>query len=347
MTNLELQDQILKHALDLQRLSAHDEAQALQIIRDMENELKQLLATAEFAPGKQREIQALIKQAEDIIKAHYDDVAGVVDLKGIAVVVAEKTVDVLQDVLPSVAMPSAERLASLAKEVLIEGSPAKAWWAKQSEDTAFKFAAQVREGMLLDETQEQIVARVVGRGDEVGILDAARRNVRSLVHSSVMTAANNARLATFRKNMAPGDTLCWLSTLDTRTCGQCMALDGAQWDADGEPVNGNTIEWNGGAPAHFGCRCTLSLRPGLSALAALVGQDEVDAVMNSGGRASSKGPTGDDTSMAGFLSRLSQAEQDEMLGVGRAKLWRGGVITLRDLVSGTGRELSLSELRAR
>lgn len=345
MTETDLHDAILKHALELQRLSAHEEAEALAIIREMEDELKRLLATASLTDAKKREVEAIIKEAEAIIAKHYDDVASAADIRGITVVVAEKTVDILRDILPAVSMPSAERLASLSRDVLIDGAPSSAWWARQSEDTVFRFARQVREGVLLGETQEQIVGRIVGRDDDPGILDSSRRNVRSLVHSSVMTAANFARLETYRKNMKDGDTLFWMATLDGRVCAQCIALDGAQWDRDGNPVKGNDIAWNGGPPAHFGCRCTLSMRPGLSALAALV--PEAEDLLNAGGRASSLGPTGPDTSMQGFLSRLSVAEQDEMLGKGRAKLWRDGKITLRDLVSGTGRELSLAELRAR
>lgn len=347
MSEQELTDAILRNALELQRLSAHEEAAALEIIAELEAELKQLLATVDLAAARKREVEALIKQAREAIDARYAVVAGQVDMQGIIAVVAEKTVAAIEPIIAQAAMPSAARIASLATNVLIDGAPSAAWWAKQAEDTAFRFAQQVREGVLLSETMEQITARIVGRGDEPGILDTARRNVRALVHSSVMTASNYARLETFRKNMAEGDTLRWLSTLDTRTCAQCMALDGVEWDRDGEPVNGNTILWNGGPPAHWSCRCTISLKPSLKGLRALVGDEAIDKVMNSGGRASSKGPTGPDTSMAGFLSRLSKEEQDEMLGPGRADLWRAGKITLRDLVSGTGRELTLDQIRAR
>ena len=36
---------------------------------------------------------------------------------------------------------------------------------------------------------------------------------------------------------------------------------------------------------------------------------------------------------------------DEQLGAGRAQLWREGKITLKDLLDGKGRELTLDELR--
>ena len=48
-----------------------------------------------------------------------------------------------------------------------------------------------------------------------------------------------------------------------------------------------------------------------------------------------------------WLATLSQAEQDDVLGKGRADLYRRKVITKADLVNQRGRVLTLAELRAR
>jgi hypothetical protein len=48
-----------------------------------------------------------------------------------------------------------------------------------------------------------------------------------------------------------------------------------------------------------------------------------------------------------FIRGLSPEEQDDILGDGRADLWRRGVITKADLVNQRGRVLTLRELRAR
>ncbi|MGL5005601.1 MAG: hypothetical protein ACRDAM_21960, partial [Casimicrobium sp.] len=53
-------------------------------------------------------------------------------------------------------------------------------------------------------------------------------------------------------------------------------------------------------------------------------------------------PTG---SFEEFIASLSPAEQEELLGKGRAELWRRGVITKTDLVNQRGRELTLRQLR--
>jgi hypothetical protein len=53
------------------------------------------------------------------------------------------------------------------------------------------------------------------------------------VHSSVMSAANDARLATFRRNARFIKGVRWLATLDGHVCVRCAALDGQAWDLDG------------------------------------------------------------------------------------------------------------------
>ena len=63
-------------------------------------------------------------------------------------------------------------------------------------------------------------------------------------------------------------------------------------------------------------------------------------------RASMDGQVPAATTFEQFLSGKSEAWQDTYLGKGKAKLWRDGKITLSDMVSGTGRELTLDELAA-
>jgi hypothetical protein len=129
MSEIELRDAILRHALQLQRLSAGNEAQADAILRDLERELKALLNSQTLSEADKRTIQRLISEADDIIKPAYAKVAATTDTHALAVVVAEHTVQALEDVLPATfTMPTVERLASLTKDVLIDGAPSSAWW---------------------------------------------------------------------------------------------------------------------------------------------------------------------------------------------------------------------------
>jgi hypothetical protein len=63
-----------------------------------------------------------------------------------------------------------------------------------------------------------------------------------------------------------------------------------------------------------------------------------------GTRASSFGQVDANITFDQYLSRLPKTTQDDMLGVGRAELWRDGKISLSQLLDGRGRELTLKQL---
>lgn len=341
MSEIELQDAILRHSLELMRLSAGEQAKAETILRELERELKLLLQSRELSAASRAEIKALIVEAEGIINPAYATAAKALDTHALALIVAERTVNVIEDVIPAnVLRPTAETLASLTKDVLIDGAPSSAWWAKQGEDTAFKFAAQVRQGVINGEANERIVQRIVGRDGEPGIMEVARRNARALVHSSVMSAANDARLATYRKNGKLIAGVRWLATLDGHVCPRCAALDGMAWNLDGEKLTGTKVEFQQ-PPIHWNDRCVLSPIPKSFRDIGL----NIDEPTDEGQRASSLGPVAGGTTFDAFFKRLSAAQQDAQFGHGRAALFRAGKITVRDLVNARGRELTLEELR--
>lgn len=339
MSEIELRDAILRHSLQLQRLSAGQEAEAERILRELEAELKMLLQSQTLSEADKRTIQHLIAEADKAIDARYAALATSVDTQAIALIVAQKTVAALEDVLPvAIGAPTPERIASLTRDVLIEGSPLSEWWKAQRDSVAMKFAAEVRQGVIAGETNEQIVRRIAGGRVETGLMDIARRHARTLVHSSVMSAANNARLAVYRKNSRFIAGVRWLSTLDSRVCTRCAALDGSAWDLDGQPLKDTSVSFIL-PPAHVSCRCVASPIPktfrdlGLNI-------DEPKA----GTRASSEGQIAATTTFEDFLKRQPASFVERTLGKRRAEMFLKGKITLRDLISGTGRELTLEEL---
>lgn len=340
MSEIELRDAILRHSLQILRVSAGEEAVVEEILRQLERDLRKMLESRSLNTAGRREIERLIREADEAIQPAYAAAAERVDTRTLAVIVAEHTVETLDELLPLTAsMPTQETLNSLSKDVMIDGAPSSAWWKRQAEDTTWRFAAQVRQGVINGETNERIVQRIAGTRTEPGVMQIARRNARTLVHSSVMTAANEARLATFRQNGRLIAGVRWLSTLDGRTCRVCMALDGQAWDLDGDKLKGTRVAFEA-PPKHFSCRCVLSPIP--RAFKELgIDLDEPGG----GTRASSMGPVPASTTFDEFLKRQSSAFVERVLGGERAALWRAGTITLRDLVSGTGRELTIEELR--
>lgn len=346
MTEQTIQDAILRSALELQRVAAGEQDKADLALRQLAEELRALLNSRDLSAAGKREVAALLEDAEQAIRASYKGLYGMFDPDGVAVHIAERTVEALRSgvIGAAISLPTPETLASLSREVLIEGSPLKDWWARQADDTAFRFAAAVRQGVANGETQERIVARVIGRTGEPGVLDVSRRQVRALVHSSVMSAANEARMAVYRKNSRFMAGVRWLSTLDSHTCKTCAALDGQAWDFDGKPLKGTSMRLRF-PPAHANCRCVVSPVP--KSLDQAFGQTGLDAMRDSlSQRASSQGPIGGSTNFADFLKRQTPEFVERVLGKRRAELYLAGKITLRDLVSGEGRPLTLDEIRA-
>ena len=214
-------------------------------------------------------------------------------------------------------------ISNSVSDIIVIGAPVSQWWQKQAADTFFQFSSQVRQGMSEGETIVQLMNRIKP------VIDVSKRNARSLVHTAVQSIANEARLATYRANSDVVPGLKQFSTLDSHTSNICIAYSGATWDLQGNPTKGNHLPFNGGCPRHVNCRSQI-----------LQDKDRSNIT-----RASDEGQINADITFHDFLKGKSKAYQDELLGPGRAELWRNGTITLRDLLDMSGRTLTLDELR--
>ncbi len=248
-----------------------------------------------------------------------------------------------------VALPTENYLRTLASDALIQGSPAKNWWLRQAQDTQFKLANQIRIGAAQGETNAQIIKRIVGHeviakapaeGGPPGVMPLARKNAAAIVQASVQTVAAEARRKTMELNRDIANGIMQVSTLDGHTSLTCIAYSGATWDLDYEPIGDNDLPYNGGVPRHWGCRSAETLI--MKTLREMgIDMDEPDP----GTRASSSGQISAKTTFADYLKMKGEAYQNEVLGPGRAELFRAGKLSPRDLVDMSGRPLKLEELR--
>jgi hypothetical protein len=337
----QLYDAVLSNALDLLRLSARQRATMVRRLQELAKSLAAQLGSADLT--NKREVETVIAQSEKLIEEYYGGLQGQLAFESMAEAVSHQTSQALIIALgnQAVNLPLNDYFNSLASEVLIQGSPIKDWFDAQSEAFKFKYKAAVRQGLANAETNQQIISRLVGkpRLGISGVLDIARRDAASLVNTSVQAVANDARLATFKANSDVLTALKQISTLDGHTTLICIAYSGATWELDGTPLKGSPA-FNGGPPRHFNCR---SVIVPITKTFAQLGINLPEPKPTT--RASDLGPIAAKTSFDDFLKRKGQAFQDEILGVGRAELWREGKITLRDLVSGDGNPLSLAALR--
>lgn len=346
LDGIAINDALISHQIDLLRLEAGTASRVVALLTELQKELAYRLITEDnLTAFTKARLQALLKQATDAVDRYYAMIEGTMaqTLQGVANVTAGQSAATLNTVIVSMeaALPTETFLARLITNALIMGAPSSDWWQKQGMDIAFRFSNVVRQGVVQGLTNEQIVARIVGSPSKgiTGIMDIARSNARSLVHTSIMAVSNAARVETFETNMADVADLMWLATLDTHTCIRCMARDMHTYAmGTHEPLDGGP-PWEGGPGAlHWGDRCvaSLSMRP-------IKGMPPLPV----GGRASSTGPVAGNTSFADYLDRMGKDWQDRVLGPGRAALYRSGKLTLEQLLGPGMSPLTLAQLRAK
>lgn len=336
-------DELLHNSLEVLRLSAGERRKVFKLLAEMEEELTLLLASEDFSRYSKATINRVLRNANATIGKYFSQIQTSVDAAQTGLFVASATVYAFEVAfgLESLKMPRGEYFKSLYSNVLIEGGPQAAWWQAQSSDTSLKFANQVRAGLAGGETNQQIIARIVGKQGVPGVMDTVRRNAASLVQTSVQAVANDARRNTFLANDDIIKGIKQVSTLDGHTSLTCIAYSGCEWNLKFEPIGEKKLPYKGGCPRHFNCR---SVEIPLTKTFAEMGLDIPEAPRTT--RASDEGQIDVDTTFDGFLKRKTKAYQDEMLGDGRADLWRAGKITLRDLVNGEGRPRTLEQLNA-
>jgi SPP1 gp7 family putative phage head morphogenesis protein len=315
-------DQAVELQLDLFRSASTIERDVLRLLLQMEKDLVAEVAGSKYTEwGKQR-VSKQLAEVRALIKSQYDKAASVA-LEGTSAIAEVSARATVLSLGAEAVLPSAAMLEAIAGKSVIQGAAQGAWWARQSEDTAFRFSQAVRQGLVNAETNQQIIRRVRG------FLDTSKANAAALVQTSVATVANDGRDIVFARNDDIIKKYRAVATLDTHTCERCAPLDGLEWDKDGKGIGHSMPKPT--YPLHFNCRCLF-----------------IPVVLDGpqgGMRASSDGPVSAKLTFDGWLERQSKEKQEQVLGKGRADLYRKGKITLADLTRGNGRPLTLDELR--
>lgn len=349
-------DAVTRHALDLLRLEAGERRKIVAILRALERDLVATLQRIDptgvgerYRPAR---LAKLLEQVRGTIRASYRDASQTLarELIELADIEAQFITRAINNGVGfglATNDLTREQLRSIARGVLVQGSPVSEWWADQAGQTLRTFTREMRMGIAAGETNAQLVRRIRGgteNGQPVrGFMQISRNHAESLVRSATQAVAAEAKQAVYVANADILKGVAWAATLDARTTVECAARDGLLYDAVTHEPIGHDLPWGGGpGNLHWGCRSTSY--PVTKSFRELgLDIDDVPA----GTRASLDGQVPAGTTFEDWLSRQSKTRQDEALGPGRAELFREGRITLRDLLDQNGRELTLEELRAR
>lgn len=266
------------------------------------------------------------------------------DLTDLGAAEAEFFRDAMAGVGIDTVLPPASVIGEIAQSALVQGATIGDWFSRLNESTRFDIERTVKNGVLLGQTNAQIAKALIGTGDKGGEpIAKSRRDAMAITRTAVQTVAKDARLASLEANADVIKEVQWVSTLDSRTSDICIVRSGKTWTyPDLKPV-GHKIPWNGGPPAHWNCRSTfIPITKSFEELTNGRVKDNIEP----GTRASMDGYVAADLTFDAFLKSKPPEFADQMLGKGRAELWRSGKITLNQLLDQRGNPLTLAELRS-
>ena len=331
-------DSTISLNLDLIRLDKNTQKEVIAILKKMERELIALLSIDDLTAFNKARLKQQLAEAKFVINQYYDEMAAanLAATSGVPLITATQTAGALSvatgDLVKGVGLlPTTAYMESLAGNAIIQGATQKDWWKRQSADMTWRFNSAVRQGLVGSETNQQIVKRVRES------IDISKRNATTLVRTSVMTVANEARQSVYEDHADVIKSLIWSATLDARVCPECAVRDNKEWDLLTKKPIGHSIPYRT-PPIHHNDRC--SILPRLKTFRELgIDIDEVPA----GKRASMEGLV-EDQNWESFAKRKGDKFLDSVLGQGRAKLYREKKITFDQLLDSQGNELTLKDL---
>jgi hypothetical protein len=323
--------------LILQRLIGGEQRAFNNLLNDITSELEKMLAGQNLTAYSAQRLNQAISQLAAIVQLKAPDIGS------LAILEANFAASTLADVGITAALPTPTILERIANSSLIEGATIGNWFSRLQEQTRFNLSRAVRLGVSLGETNGQIAKRILSQSEKgPEVFAQTRRDAMAIVRTGVQTVSNEVRQAVYEENEGVVKGVQWVSTFDGRTSDICIARSGLEWTLPDYKPKGHKIPWDGGPPAHWNCR-SLTI-PVLKSLEEMgVNSNEILPAR----RSSMDGQVAADLTFADFLKGKPKEFADEMLGKGRAELWRDGKITLNQLLDQRGNPLTLAQLRER
>lgn len=332
-----LADLYVIRQLILQRLVGGEQVALNRQLDAIADRLETALGRADLSGMSAKRLNQAISQLGSIVKIKHPAIGGLAKAE------ADFTVGAFAQIGLDLTLPSEVTLSRIASTPLVQGATMGDWFSRLQTQTRFELARNIKLGVSLGETNAQIAKRILSQSDKGSeVLAKTRRDANAIVRTSVSTISNEVRQATYAENSEVVEGVQWLSTLDGRTSDICIARSGLVWTLPDYKPKGHNLPWGGGPPAHWNCRSTsVPYLPPLEEMG--IDSSKVPPAM----RSSIDGQVAQDLSFSDFLKGKPTEFADEMLGKGRAQLWRDGKITLNQLLDQRGNPLTLAQLQQR
>lgn len=352
-----IQSEMIRHAIGLDGYSNQVVNRIMAALNRSDQrmlaELIELLADVKPLTVKAERLASMLASVRLLIGAANED-AGLRLLSELRALVDYETAYLHQMLLSytpaavHVASVSASAVYSAALSRPFQGVLLKEVW-KDLAAQKFKLVRQaIAQGYLEGRATDAIIRELRGtqaKGFTDGLIQKSRRDVEAVVRTALSHTAGNAHDAFYEKNSDVIKALKWSATLDNKTSPPCRIRDSKLYTPDAHKPIGHEIPWGAG-PGRLHWRCRSASVPVTKSNKEL-GIDLPDLELRNKTRASMNGQVPADMTYSDWIKTQSQARQDEVLGVTRAKLMRDGKLELSEMYSNKGVFLTLDELRLR
>lgn len=230
--------------------------------------------------------------------------------------------------------PTAGYLRATVVSRPFQGATMGTWFAGLADGTARRLDRTIRAGLAEGQSIPDLIDRVRGKrsaGYAGSVLETTRRQAAAIVRTAANQVSNDATIASFRENGAVVKGWRFLATLDSRTTLVCQTLDGQVFPLEDQSK---------APPRHWGCRSRAV--PVLKSWREMgIDIDEAPA----GTRASLTGQVPATTKYEDWLRDQPRTVQNEILGAGRADIFRAGGVAFERFVDDRGRPVTIEGLR--
>ncbi|MET4294724.1 hypothetical protein ABIB06_006557 [Bradyrhizobium sp. LB8.2] len=277
---------------------------------------------------RRQRVDKLLQAVSTLISKTYRDIGkhATRELQGLAEVesffLLQSVNELMGTNLRNIALDAPAALA-LVKDTMMSGAVLQDWLDEQSSWIKDRFAQEMRMGIVGGESDAEMVGRIRGTSElnyTDGLMEMSRRKAKILVRGASSAVVRETRTKSVLDNPDVFSGIQQVSVLDGRTSHTCISYAGKVWVLPGYKPIGHNLPYNGGTPRHPNCRST-----------------EIPVIAGE--------PAADDIGFDDFIKDKPDAELNELLGRGRAELYRDQKITLSGLVDQAGRPLTLKQLR--
>jgi SPP1 gp7 family putative phage head morphogenesis protein len=373
--NQKLFDAAVRHQVSMLRFAEGEADRLIAILKEAEGDLLERL-TGAMARGvdvsRLEDVLSSIKdRREQVYKAAAESLdRSLQDLAETAATVESSALNAASPIQLNLASVPLEQLRAVSSAP-INGIPLTGWIDSMSAKEFVSVQRAVSLAVLQGEGLDGLVRRIRGtraNGYTDGVMSTSYRNAEALARTAVNHVSNSARELMWEANSEVIQALRWTATLDGRTTSLCAGRDGKMTPVGRSTLPPGALELTpAGArpPAHFQCRSLMiAVIDGLAIAGnrPFVADERTRAKRERAFRKEAKeqglelsevrrnwaeqrvGSVPSSTDYTAWLKRQSNDFQDDVLGSGRAKLFRGGA-PLERFNDASGKRLTLDQLR--